>query len=100
MWWIPSQAQSVGVPSTAYQRGRTSRSRSGRWIEIACEDALCSTSGATTQTSPELLHRGGERPEALGLVAVVVRDQDAGPLAHEVAHANPAGSPPISAQPK
>ena len=44
--------QSVGVPSTAYQRSRTSRMRSGRWIEIACEDALCSASGATTHTSP------------------------------------------------
>ena len=49
---MPSHEQSVGVPSTAYQRGRTSRRRSGRWIEIACEEALCSTSGATTQTSP------------------------------------------------
>src|SRR4030095_14301073 len=44
--------QSVGVPSTAYQRGRTSCRRIGRWIEIACEDALCSESGATTHTSP------------------------------------------------
>ncbi len=51
-WWMPSQEQSVGVPSTAYQRGLTSRSRSGRWIEIACDVALCSASGATTQTSP------------------------------------------------
>ncbi len=51
-WWIPSHEQSVGVPSTAYQRGLTSRIRSGRWIEMACDDALCSVSGATTQTSP------------------------------------------------
>ena len=49
---MPSQAQSVGVPSTAYQRGRTSRKRRGRWMEMACDEALCSTSGATTQTSP------------------------------------------------
>ena len=42
----------MGVPSTANQRGRTSRRRSGRWIEMACDEALCSTSGATTQTSP------------------------------------------------
>ena len=42
---------SVGVPSTAYQRGRSSKIRSGRWIEIACDDADCSRSGATTQTS-------------------------------------------------
>jgi hypothetical protein len=42
---------SVGVPSTAYQRGATSSSRSGRCSEIACDEADCSRSGATTQTS-------------------------------------------------
>jgi hypothetical protein len=51
---MASQEQSVGVPSTAYQPGRTARKRSGRWIEIACEAALCSCSGATTTTSPSV----------------------------------------------
>ena len=51
-WLMATYEQSVGVPSTAYQRSRTWRMRSGRCSEIACEAALCSASGATTQISP------------------------------------------------
>ena len=51
----------MGVPSTAKHRGRISRIRSGRWIEIAWEAALCCDSGATTHTSPAPI-----RPDADG----------------------------------
>src|SRR3954452_24490990 len=47
----PRLTQSVGVPSTAYQRSSTFCMRSGRDRVRAWPVALCSRSGATTTTS-------------------------------------------------
>src|SRR5271154_231931 len=47
------RTQSVGVPSTEYRRGATSRMRSGRRVVKEWLAPLCSCSGATTHTSSD-----------------------------------------------
>src|SRR5215472_3175604 len=52
---MASSTQSVGVPSTAKRRGPSLRTRSGRWRVSEWLAPLCSSSGATIQTSRQML---------------------------------------------
>ena len=54
----------------------TSIMRSGRWSEMACDEADCSRSGATTQTSSPSKAAASARSPAR-VDAVVVREEDA-----------------------
>src|SRR5690349_10974814 len=51
MWLTATSTQSVGVPSTAKRLGDSRRTWSGRRRVSEWAAPLCSTSGATTQTS-------------------------------------------------
>jgi hypothetical protein len=58
-WLMPSATQSAGVPLTRYASTSSKmcvgRKRTGREAVIACPADDCSTSGATTRTSPNLV---------------------------------------------
>ena len=87
--FIPMYTASVGVPSTAYQRGRSSTSRSGRWREIECDDAGLL---AVRRHDPDLVavEGGRERREPRRVDAVVVREEDS----HARESTNRTGAPP------